>query len=85
MIQERINTEKAIAQGGATPDRDTILEEFVEVAASYSQRKGISRQAWRGNRGSRRGADPKRNQTRRSKSEWLTIRKTRGCTGRTRS
>lgn len=45
--QARLDAEAALARAEATVDLDEAEAAFVEVAASYSERKGISYGAWR--------------------------------------
>lgn len=47
LVQERIDLHKAIEAAEQSVDIDELESAFVEVAMSYSERKGISYQAWR--------------------------------------
>ncbi|MYB23885.1 MAG: hypothetical protein F4X37_02025 [Acidimicrobiia bacterium] len=47
LIQDRIDLQKAIEAAEQNVDIETLEDEFVGVAASYSERKGVSYQAWR--------------------------------------
>ena len=47
LVQERINLQKAIASAEQSVDIEELENEFVRIAASYSERKSISYQAWR--------------------------------------
>ncbi|MCY3786684.1 MAG: hypothetical protein OXG47_08190 [bacterium] len=47
LVQERIDLEKAIEAAEQSVDIAELENEFVQIAASYSERKGISYQAWR--------------------------------------
>lgn len=47
LVQERIDLMKAIEAAGEQVDLEDLKQAFVAVAASYSERKGISYQAWR--------------------------------------
>lgn len=47
LVQERINLQKAIEAAEQNVDIDELENGFIDVAASYSERKGISYQAWR--------------------------------------
>lgn len=47
LVQERLNLEIELASMGQKVDLSSIEEQFVGVAKSYSQRKGISYAAWR--------------------------------------
>ncbi|MCY3805201.1 MAG: hypothetical protein OXG55_17490 [bacterium] len=47
LVQERINLQKAIDAAEQSVDIDELENGFIDVAASYSERKGISYQAWR--------------------------------------
>lgn len=47
LVQERINLQKAIEAAEQNIDIDELENGFIDVAASYSERKGISYQAWR--------------------------------------
>lgn len=46
-IQYRANLEERIAAAVAPPARDEAEADFIEVAAEYGQRKGISYPTWR--------------------------------------
>ena len=47
LVQERINLQKAIEAAEQNVDINELENGFIGVAASYSERKGISYQAWR--------------------------------------
>ena len=47
LVQERINLQKAIEAAEQNVDIDELENDFIDIAASYSERKGISYQAWR--------------------------------------
>lgn len=47
LIQERLDLERELASTSSSVDLATLEAEFVEAALGYSQRKGISYQAWR--------------------------------------
>ena len=47
LIQERIDLEQAIVASAETTDISALEAAFVEVAVSYSGRKGITYSAWR--------------------------------------
>lgn len=47
LIQERINLQKAIEAAEQNLDIDELENDFIDIAASYSERKGVSYQAWR--------------------------------------
>ena len=47
MIQSRIDAEDQMSELEDAVDADAIEKEFVEVAKSYSDRKGITYSAWR--------------------------------------
>lgn len=47
LIQERIDLQKAVEATEQNVDINELEGAFVEIAASYSERKGISYQAWR--------------------------------------
>jgi hypothetical protein len=47
LVQERLDLQAALEASKATVDIDELEKEFVEAAATYSQRKGISYSAWR--------------------------------------
>lgn len=47
LVQERLNLEIELASMGQKVDLTEIEQQFVQVAKSYSQRKGISYAAWR--------------------------------------
>lgn len=47
MIQARIDAEKRMSELEAAVDIDELEREFVSVAKSYSDRKGITYMAWR--------------------------------------
>lgn len=47
LIQNRLDAEDQMAELADTVDADAVEKEFVEVAKSYSERKGITYTAWR--------------------------------------
>ena len=47
LVQERMDLEAERAKMGETVDMSGLEDEFVSVAASYGERKGISYAAWR--------------------------------------
>jgi hypothetical protein len=47
LVQERLDLVAALEASKATVDIDELEKEFVDAAATYSQRKGISYSAWR--------------------------------------
>jgi len=47
LVQQRIDAVEALKRVEASADLDTLETGFVEYAASYSDRKGISYTAWR--------------------------------------
>ena len=47
LIQERIDIERTLTENEASADIEGLEEAFVEVAVSYSGRKGITYPAWR--------------------------------------
>ena len=47
LIQERIDLEQAIVASAETTDISALEAAFVDVAVSYSGRKGITYSAWR--------------------------------------
>lgn len=47
LIQERINLQKALEVAEQNVDINDLENDFVAIAASYSERKGVSYQAWR--------------------------------------
>ncbi len=47
LIQERIDLSDALAAGEQSMDLSELEKDFIEVAAGYSQRKGITYAAWR--------------------------------------
>lgn len=47
LIQQRIDTEAALEAAEAAADMSALENAFVEAAASYSERKGITYAAWR--------------------------------------
>lgn len=47
MVQERINLQKAIEAAEQNVDMNELESSFIDIAVSYSERKGISYQAWR--------------------------------------
>src|ERR687897_71876 len=47
LVQERLDLQASLEASKATVDIEGLEKEFVEAAATYSQRKGISYSAWR--------------------------------------
>lgn len=47
LIQTRLDAEDQMAELSEAVDADAVEKEFVEVAKSYSDRKGITYTAWR--------------------------------------
>lgn len=47
LVQQRINTHEALARAYRASANEELEAGFVECAAAYSQRKGISYAAWR--------------------------------------
>ena len=47
LVQERIDLQKAIEAAEQSVDIEELENEFARIAASYSERKSISYQAWR--------------------------------------
>jgi hypothetical protein len=47
LVQERIDLERELSEMSARTDLSAIEARFVEVAAAYSARRGISYAAWR--------------------------------------
>lgn len=47
LVQERIDLQRAVEAAEQNLDMGALEEAFVSIAASYSERKGISYQAWR--------------------------------------
>lgn len=47
LIQKRLDLEERLVELGEAPDMELLEERFVEAAAEYSERKGISYPAWR--------------------------------------
>ena len=47
LIQSRIDAEDQMEEIAEAVDADAVEKEFIEVARSYSERKGISYSAWR--------------------------------------
>lgn len=47
LIQNRLDAEDQMAEIADAVDADAVKKEFVEVAKSYSERKGITYTAWR--------------------------------------
>ncbi len=47
LTQERIDLQKAIEAAEQSVDINELESAFIDIAASYSERKGISYQAWR--------------------------------------
>ncbi len=47
LIQRRIDAERRLAESSDPIDIEALESEFVKIARSYSDRKGISYKAWR--------------------------------------
>ena len=47
LIQRRIDAERRLAESSDPIDMEALESEFVKIARSYSDRKGISYKAWR--------------------------------------
>ena len=47
LIQERLDLKEELERAGQTVDLSGLEQDFVEAAAAYSRRKGISYAAWR--------------------------------------
>ncbi len=47
LIQQRMDDEERLDSIEEQPDMDSLEKDFVEAAAEYSERKGISYSAWR--------------------------------------
>lgn len=47
LIQDRMDDEERLEELRNEPDRDELEQAFVDVAADYGERKGISYKAWR--------------------------------------
>lgn len=47
LIQERLDLKQELESAGQSVDLSGLEQEFVEAAAAYSKRKGISYAAWR--------------------------------------
>ena len=47
LIQRRLDLEERLVEMAEDPDVEALESEFVDVAAEYSERKGISYSAWR--------------------------------------
>lgn len=47
LVQERIDLERALSTPAETVDMSALEDAFVDVAVSYSGRKGITYAAWR--------------------------------------
>ena len=47
LVQDRIDASEALAKANAAQNIEDLEAGFVEVAAAYSKRKGISYAAWR--------------------------------------
>lgn len=47
LIQKRLDLEEQLVELGEQPDLEALEEAFVEAAAEYSERKGITYSAWR--------------------------------------
>lgn len=47
LVQERLDANESLKQVEARQDMDELEQAFVDIAKSYSERKGISYTAWR--------------------------------------
>jgi hypothetical protein len=47
LIQERLDLKEELETAGQSVDLSGLEQDFVDAAASYSKRKGISYAAWR--------------------------------------
>jgi hypothetical protein len=47
LVQERLDLQSALEANESSVDIDQLEKEFVDAAATYSERKGISYSAWR--------------------------------------
>jgi hypothetical protein len=47
LVQERLDLQDALEASGASDDLAQLEDDFVAVAASYGERKGITYSAWR--------------------------------------
>ncbi|MDP8932441.1 MAG: hypothetical protein M3O70_28815 [Actinomycetota bacterium] len=47
LIQQRLDSERRLARLEETTDRESLERDFIEVAKSYSERRGITYSAWR--------------------------------------
>lgn len=47
LIQKRIDLEERLIEIASEPDLEALEKDFVEAAAEYSRRKGITYSAWR--------------------------------------
>lgn len=47
LIQKRLDLEERLVEIGEEPDLEALENAFVEAAAEYSERKGITYSAWR--------------------------------------
>lgn len=47
LIQRRLDLEQRLVEAADEPDLEALEEAFVEAAAEYSERRGISYTAWR--------------------------------------
>lgn len=47
LIQSRLDAEDQMAELAEAVDADAVEKEFIEVAQSYSERKGLTYTAWR--------------------------------------
>lgn len=47
LIQKRLDLEERLIEIGDAPDMDALEQGFVDAAAEYSERKGITYPAWR--------------------------------------
>jgi hypothetical protein len=47
LVQERLDLQAALEATEATVDLEALEKEFINAAATYSERKGISYSAWR--------------------------------------
>lgn len=47
LIQQRLDLEQRLVELGDEPELESLEARFIEVAAEYSERKGITYPAWR--------------------------------------
>ncbi len=47
LIQQRLDAERRLAELEQSTDRESLERDFIEVAKSYSERRGITYSAWR--------------------------------------